>query len=52
MLSFILAGRDPVAALTLCTPTIGFVDLSVINGEIIVRDGKFTTFDLQVETSR
>ena len=40
--------RDPVAALVLCTPSIGFVDLSVINGEVIVRDGKFTTIELQV----
>ena len=40
--------RDPVAALVLCTPSIGFVDLSIINGEIIVREGKFTTIELQV----
>jgi len=38
---------DPIAALILCAPSLGWVDLSVINGDIIVRDGKFTTIDLQ-----
>lgn len=36
---------DPVAALLLCTP--GHVDLSVVNGEVVVRDGRLTTCDLQ-----
>ena len=36
---------DPVAALVICCP--GFVDLSVINGRIVVQDGKFTELDLQ-----
>ena len=39
---------DPVAALVLCTPGHGPVDLSVINGRIIVKDGKLTTVDLKV----
>ena len=30
------------------TPSLGFVDLSVINGEVIVKDGKLLTTDLQV----
>lgn len=34
------------AALLLCGPSVGFVDLSVINGEAVVKDGKFTTIDL------
>lgn len=42
------AGKDPVAGLLYCTPSIGFVDLSVINGEIIVRDGELQTLDLKV----
>ena len=29
-------------------PSLGFVDLSVINGEVIVKDGKLLTVDLQV----
>jgi hypothetical protein len=39
---------DTVAGLVLMTPSLGFVDLSVINGEVIVRDGKLLTLDLQV----
>ena len=41
-----LAGalHDPVAALVFCTPPT--VDLSVINGKIIVADGRLTTLDL------
>lgn len=38
--------HDPVASLILCTP--GYVDLSVINGEVVVRDGQLTTCDLDV----
>ncbi|GAQ83977.1 Atrazine chlorohydrolase/guanine deaminase [Klebsormidium nitens] len=37
---------DEAAALLLCGPSVGFVDLSVINGEAVVKDGKFTTIDL------
>jgi len=37
---------DPVASLILCTP--GYVDLSVVNGEAVVKDGKLTTLDLDV----
>ena len=40
--------NDPVAALVFCTPSIGWVDLSVINGDIIVQDGKLQTIDLKV----
>ncbi len=35
--------HDPVAALVFCTPQ--KVDLSVINGKVIVEDGHFTRFD-------
>ena len=49
-MGFAGAGKDPVAALLLCTPSIGVVDLSVINGRIIVRDGVLTTLDLPVRT--
>ncbi len=37
--------HDPVAALVFCTPQ--RVDLSVINGKVIVEDGHFTNFDLE-----
>ena len=37
--------HDPVAALVFCTPQ--RVDLSVINGKVIVEDGQFTNFDLE-----
>ncbi|KAK9845199.1 hypothetical protein WJX84_001132 [Apatococcus fuscideae] len=40
-------GPDPVAALVFCTPSLGFVDLSIINGKVIVEDGKFASMDLQ-----
>jgi hypothetical protein len=40
--------HDVVAGLVFLTPCIGFVDLSVINGDVIVRDGKFTSLDLPV----
>ena len=42
------AGKDPVTGLLYCTPSIGFVDLSVINGEVIVRDGELLSLDLKV----
>ncbi len=38
------AVHDPLAALLLCT--VDRVDLSVINGQVIVRDGKLLTVDL------
>jgi len=44
------AMMDPVAALVLCTPGIGNVDISVINGKIVVKDGKLTTIDLKVHS--
>ena len=47
-IGFCGAGKDPVAALLLCTPSIGSVDLSVINGRVVVKDGQLTTLDLQV----
>lgn len=37
---------DPMAALLLCTP--GPVDLSVINGVQVIREGALLTCDLQV----
>ena len=42
------AGQDPVAALLYCTPSIGAVHLSVINGHVVVKDGQLQTLDLQV----
>ena len=38
------AGHDPVAALVFCTPT--NVDTSVINGRVVVHQGKLQTADL------
>jgi cytosine/adenosine deaminase-related metal-dependent hydrolase len=48
-LDFAGAQADPLAALVFCTP--GKVNLSVINGRIVVRDGQLQTIDLgrQVE---
>lgn len=37
--------HDPLAALLLCT--IDHVDLSVINGNVVVRDGRLTTLDIE-----
>jgi len=39
------AWHDPLAALVFCQPRI--VDLSVINGRVVVEDGHLTTIDLQ-----
>lgn len=39
---------DPIAALMFCTPSIGQVDLSVINGNVIIQDGKLQGIDLKV----
>ncbi|ANY86682.1 MULTISPECIES: 8-oxoguanine deaminase [Pseudomonas] len=36
--------HDPLAALVFCTPT--HVDTSVINGKVVVKDGRITTVDL------
>ena len=46
--SFSGAQHDLVAALLFCTPGLAPVDLSVINGEIIVRDGHILTCDMKV----
>lgn len=48
--AFAGAQHDPVAALTLCAPQ--NVDLSVINGRVVVRDGVLTTTDLPVLVER
>ena len=37
-----------MAALLFCTPSIGSVDLSIINGHIVVQDGHLLTVDLPV----
>ena len=42
--------HDPVASLIMCAPSVGWVDMSVINGEIVVKDGKLQTLDMQVCT--
>lgn len=39
---------DPVAALIYCTPSLGWVDLSVINGDVIVKNGELQSLDLKV----
>lgn len=44
-LDFAGAWHDPVAALVFCTPP--SVDCSVINGRIVVREGKLTTLELR-----
>jgi cytosine/adenosine deaminase-related metal-dependent hydrolase len=43
-LDFAGAQEDPLAALVFCTPP--SVDLSVINGRIVVEDGRLITVDL------
>lgn len=40
------AGHDPVAALVFCNP--GNVAYSIINGRVVVQEGKVTTVDLPV----
>ncbi len=40
------AGVDPVSALLLCAPSIGFVNFSCINGSVVVEDGKLLTADV------
>ncbi len=42
--------HDPVAALVFCNP--GPAALSVINGRVVVRDGRLTTIDLPVVIER
>ena len=42
--TFAGALHDPVAALIMCQPP--NVDLSVINGRVVVEDGRLTTLDL------
>ncbi|MFK0310018.1 8-oxoguanine deaminase [Pseudomonas sp. NPDC090233] len=42
--SYAGAHHDPLAALVFCTPT--QVDTSVINGRVVVKDGRITTVDL------
>ena len=49
-ISFAGAQHDLVAALLFCTPGLAPVNLSVINGEVIVKDGQLMTCDLQVGT--
>lgn len=44
------AGHDPLAALVFCAPT--RVALSVVDGRIVVRDGRLTTVDLPVLAER
>jgi cytosine/adenosine deaminase-related metal-dependent hydrolase len=48
--AFAGALHDPVAALTLCAPQ--NVDLSVINGRVVVRDGVLTTTELPLLVER
>jgi 8-oxoguanine deaminase len=43
-LSFAGAQHDPLAALVFCQPP--SVDVSVINGKIVVKDGQLTVTDL------
>ncbi len=47
-ISFSGAQHDLVAALLFCTPGLGPVDLSVINGDIIVKDGQMLTCNVKV----
>jgi len=49
-LGFAGSGYDPVAALLFCTPAT--VSLSVIDGRVVVRDGRLLTVDLARVISR
>jgi cytosine/adenosine deaminase-related metal-dependent hydrolase len=49
-IGFAGALHDPVAALVFCTPT--NVDYSIINGKVVVREGRLTTVDLPVVIER
>jgi cytosine/adenosine deaminase-related metal-dependent hydrolase len=49
-LAFAGANHDPVAAVVLCQPP--NVDYSIINGKIIVENGKLTTIDLPPHLKR
>lgn len=42
------AQHDLVAALVFCTPGLPSVDLSVINGDVIVKDGQMLTCNVKV----
>ena len=42
------AQHDLVAALLFCTPGMPDVDLSMINGEVIVKDGEVLTCNVKV----
>jgi cytosine/adenosine deaminase-related metal-dependent hydrolase len=48
--AFAGAGHDPVAAVLLCRPP--NVDWSVINGRVIVKNGRLTTLDLMPHLER
>lgn len=50
-ISFAGAQHDLVAALLFCTPGMTPVDLSVINGDVIVQHGQLMTCDLKVGSS-
>jgi cytosine/adenosine deaminase-related metal-dependent hydrolase len=49
-LAFAGAQADPLAALVFCTPPT--VDLSVINGQVVVEEGQLTTVDLPTAIAR
>jgi 8-oxoguanine deaminase len=44
------AVHDPLAALVFCRP--GRVDLSIVNGRTVVRDGELAQFDLRAQVRR
>ena len=44
------AGSDPVAALVFCAPT--GASTCVVNGQVVVKDGRITTLDLPVHLER
>ena len=50
-LPFSGAQHDLIDALVFCTPGLPSVDLSVINGELIVKDGKLLTCNIKVQNS-